>query len=147
MPKDKRIFFLRLILAVNAIGWGISILGTVVPWSALNAFLHIFGAGKIIPDPFLQYSLRMAAGAFFMIGVIYGLAAWDPRKYWAIVPFLGLLGIFEGAVLLAHGLMLKLAPEQFYGDIAFCWLTGLWTLLLYRSVKSGIIAENMPTSN
>jgi len=140
--KDRKMFFLRLILTVNAIGWGISILGAVVPWHGLTAFLRSFGAGKIPADPILEYSLRMAAGAFFMLGVIYGLAAWNPRKYWALIPFLGGLGIVEATILLAHGLLLQLNPWQFCGDIVFCGLTGIWTLKLYKSLNHPSEQEN-----
>ncbi len=133
---DRKLLSLRLALAVNAIGWGISILGTFVPWSWLTGFLKAFGAGRIPPDPLLQYSLRMAAGAFFMLGVIYGLAAWKPKKYWNIIPFLGTLGIIEGIILFIHGTILQLSPGQFYGDIVFCCLPGIWTLLVYKAINS-----------
>ena len=141
MIKDWKIFFLRLTLGVNAIGWGISILGAVVPWSELTAFLRAFGAGKIPADPILEYSLRMAAGAFFMLGFVYGLAAWNPRKYWVLIPFLGSLSILEGIILLVHGLLLGLMPGQFYGDIAFCVIPGICTLTLYKVNDLNIYAE------
>lgn len=81
----------------------------------------------------LEYWLRMASGAFGLVGLWYlALMLW-PRKFHAAIPWFGALMIAEGVILLLTGLRLHLPPFPFYGDTAACFVGGGGVLLLARS--------------
>ena len=88
------------------------------------------GSGPIPDDPMLNYWLRMAAGAFTMIGVLFLMCAWKPHKFANIIPLLAVLNTAEGILLLCYGLMLKLAPFPFVVVLAIGLVPGFGVLLL-----------------
>ena len=114
---------LRILLCIAAIGWGISAYGIFMPWPSVVSQLQSLGAKNIPSDPMLIYWLRMTAAAFTFIGVLFLLAAIDPRKYAAIIPALGIFMLLEGILLLVFGLALGCAIT-FWADSIFCLLTG-----------------------
>ncbi len=122
---------LRLILGVAAFGWGISILGVILPWSVATAGLQGLGAGPFPSDPMLDYWMRMAGGGFTMVGVVFAAILIKPRKYAVLLPLMAYLSIAEGTILLVSGLRLGLPPFPFWGDIGFCTGTGAGILLVY----------------
>ena len=61
----------KIILLFAALGWGISIFGVFLPWNTAVETLQGLGAGEIPADPMLNYWLRMAGGAFTMLGIIF----------------------------------------------------------------------------
>src|ERR1017187_9304027 len=104
---------LRLFLGFTAFGWGVSAIGVFVSWPEASQLLQGLGAKPIAYDPMLDYWLRMASGAFFLMGVLYFVLMWHPQKYQNIIPSSGWLMIAEGVVLLAHGVRLSLPPLPF----------------------------------
>ena len=135
MKLEQRIRLLRLLLAIGALGWGISIVGVFLPWSIAREALIGLGAIDIPFDPMLDYWLRMAAGGFFIIGVMFGVAGWNPEKYQVLIPLLGWLSILEGIILTIHGLILGLQPFPFYGDISFCLFIGIGIVILQKPTE------------
>lgn len=115
---------LRVFLGFCAVAWGVSFLGVVVPWPLAEGALQGWGARPIAYDPMLDYWLRMASGAFALVGGLYLLLMLQPQKYWAIIPWFGLLTLAEGVILLAHGLRLGLPPLPFYADTSACFVGG-----------------------
>lgn len=128
--KGLRERLLRLILLVAALGWGISILGVVLPWSAATAGLYGLGASEISHDPMLDYWMRMAGGGFSIVGAVFAAILLAPRKYGVLIPLMAWLSLAEGLILLVSGLRLGLPPFPFWGDTAFCIGTGVALLLL-----------------
>ncbi|HEX7859936.1 MAG TPA: hypothetical protein VF773_06410 [Verrucomicrobiae bacterium] len=59
---------LRLFLGFAAVAWGVSIGGVFMSWSAAAGALQGLGAQPIAYDRMLDYWLRMAAGAFALLG-------------------------------------------------------------------------------
>jgi len=59
----------------------------------------------------LDYWLRMAAGAFTLIGVFYLLLMFQPDKYRVVIPWFGWLMVIEGLILLVHGVRLSLRVD------------------------------------
>jgi len=94
------------------------------------------GAKPIAYDPMLDYWLRMAAGAFALVGSGYLLLAISPRKFAVMLPWFGWIMVAEGTVLLAHGLRLGLSPFPFVGDVSASFAGGLGILLLQKSASS-----------
>ena len=115
---------LRFALFASAIGWGVSVFGVVLPWERAEALLEGLGAKPVPHDPMLDYWLRMASGAFALVGAIYLLLAIQPRRYASIIPAMGWLMLVEGVILLIHGLRLGLPPSPFYFDTSFCFVAG-----------------------
>ena len=59
---------LRLFLGFAAFAWGISVVGVFASWPQAAEMLQGLGTKPIAYDPMLDYWLRMAAGAFALIG-------------------------------------------------------------------------------
>ena len=115
---------LRFALFASAIGWGVSVFGVVLPWERAEALLEGLGAKPVPHDPMLDYWLRMASGAFALVGAVYLLLALQPQRYASIIPTMGWLMLVEGGILLVHGWRLGLPPYPFYFDTSFCFAAG-----------------------
>lgn len=126
---------LRLFLGMAAVAWGVSVAGVFLSWPAATQALHGMGAGPIAYDRMLDYWLRMASGAFALVGVWYLVLMIWPQKFHAAIPWFGGLMLAEGVILLVHGLRLSLPPFPFYGDVAACLLGGGAILYLSRYAK------------
>jgi hypothetical protein len=72
---------LRLFLGFSAFAWGISVVGVFLSWPAAAQALQGLGAQPIAYDPMLDYWLRMAAGAFALVGGLFLLLMLQPVKY------------------------------------------------------------------
>ena len=119
----------RIFLLAGAIGWGISILGVLLPWSVMDIVLQNMGAASPITDVQVQYWFRMATGAWSIIGFLYLIVLLKPQKYNNLIPLLAWGTVFEGIVLLIHGLYLNLPIFPFAGDVGFCLIVGGGLLL------------------
>jgi hypothetical protein len=128
---------LRLLLGFSALAWGVSLYGVFASWSAAEQALQGLGAKPIAYDPMLDYWLRMAAGAFGLVGVWYFILMLWPRKFCVAIPWFGALMIAEGIILLVHGVRLHLPPFPFYGDTAACFLGGGGIVWLAKAAKPG----------
>jgi len=126
---------LRLFLGFAAFAWGISVVGVFASWPEVNELAQGLGAKPIAFDPMLDYWLRMAAGAFALVGGWYLVLMLWPRKFHAAIPWFGALMLAEGVILLVHGLRLGLGPLPFYGDVSACFLGGGGILWLARHAK------------
>ena len=119
----------RIFLSAGAIGWGISILGVFLPWSMMDIVLQNMGATAPITDGQVQYWFRMATGAWSIIGFFYLMTLLKPQKYSNLISLLAWGTLFEGIVLLIHGLYLNLPLFPFAGDVGFCLIVGGGLLL------------------
>ena len=119
----------RIFLLAGAIGWGISILGVLLPWSIMDIVLQNMGTASPITDVQVQYWFRMATGAWSIIGFLYLIVLLKPQKYNNLIPLLAWGTVFEGIVLLIHGLYLNLPLFPFAGDVGFCLIVGGGLLL------------------
>ena len=127
---------LRLLLGFSACAWGVSFFGVFLSWPAAENALEGLGAKPIAYDPMLDYWLRMASGAFGLVGIWYLMLMIWPRKFAVVIPWFGALMIAEGLILLFHGLRLSLPPFPFYGDTAACFVAGGGILILARHAKA-----------
>ena len=122
----------RIFLLAGAIGWGVSILGVLLPWNVMDIVLQNMGAASPITDVQVQYWFRMATGAWSIIGFLYLMVLLKPQKYNNLIPLLAWGTVFEGIVLLIHGLYLNLPLFPFAGDVGFCLIVGGGLLLSNR---------------
>ena len=122
----------RIFLLAGAIGWGVSILGVLLPWNVMDIVLQNMGAASPITDVQIQYWFRMATTAWSIIGFLYLIVLLKPQKYNNLIPLLGWGTLFEGIVLLIHGLYLNLPIFPFAGDVGFCLIVGGGLLLSNR---------------
>lgn len=127
---------LRLFLGFAGFAWGISVVGVFADWSAAEQMLQGLGAHPIAYDRMLDYWLRMAAGAFALVGGWYLVLMIWPHKFQAAIPWFGGLMLVEGVILLVHGLRLSLPPFPFYGDVSACLIGGGAILYLSRYVQT-----------
>lgn len=126
---------LRLLLGFAALAWGISLVGVFLSWSAAAGALQGLGARPIAYDPMLDYWLRMASGAFGLVGCWYLVLMIWPRKFAAAIPWFGALMLVEGCILLIHGVRLSLPPLPFYADTAASYVGGGGILWLSRNAR------------
>ena len=121
---------LKTLLFAAALAWGISIVAIFLPWNIAVNSLQSMGAGQIPNDPMLNYWLRMAAGGFTVVGVIFLLAGIQPDKYRNIIGLMGILMFLDGMIILVSGLNLGLTLFPFWSDAWFCLLAGaaIWFL-------------------
>src|SRR4051812_22073854 len=131
-----RLRLLRLLLGAAAFVWGVSILGVFMSWAVASRALQGLGAQPIAYDPMLDYWLRMAAGAFGLVGCWYLVLAIWPGKFSVAISWFGVLMLAEGVILLVHGLRLSLSPFPFYGDVAACLVIGGGVLYLPPAAKT-----------
>lgn len=129
---------LRFFLGFAALAWGVSIYGVVATWPAAENALQGLGAKPIAYDPMLDYWLRMAAGAFTLVGGLYLVLMVWPDRHLHIIPWFGALMLLEGAILLVTGLRLGLPALPFYGDTAACFVGG--TGILFYSRRLALLA-------
>lgn len=130
--KQSQLRLLRILLGFAAFAWGISIVGVFVSWPEASQLLQGLGAKPIAYDPMLDYWLRMASGAFALVGVWYLMMMIWPQKFFAAIPWFGALMVLESIILLVHGLRLSLPPFPFYGDVSACLADGFGILYLSR---------------
>jgi len=76
----RRLHLLRLILLFSAFVWGISTFGVFLNWETALGVLQDMGANLIAYDRMLNYWLRIAPGAFALVGTDYLLLAISPLK-------------------------------------------------------------------
>lgn len=143
--KVPRLRLLRLILFFCAFAWGISVYGVFASWEVASNALQGLGAKPMEYDRMLDYWLRMASGAFALVGAGYLLLALNPEKYRLLLPWAGWLMVIEGIILFAHGIRLGLPPFPFYGDTSACLLGGASILWLRKSVMNNLDAT--PSNN
>lgn len=105
-------------------------------WSSVVDALRGFGAQSIPYDRMLDYWLRMAAGAFTLVGALYLLLMLQPRRYQVIIPWFGWLMLIEGVILLVHGIRLALPPFPFYADTSACIFGGSGILWFSHQVRA-----------
>ena len=125
----------RIFLLAGAIGWGVSILGVLLPWSVMDVILQNMGASAPVTDVQVQYWFRMATGAWSIIGLLYLMVLLKPQKYNNLIPLLAWGTLFEGIVLLIHGVYLHLPIFPFAGDVGFCLIVGSGLLLQKNGKK------------
>ena len=108
----------------GTVGWGIAVLGVLLPWDLMDRILRNMGAAAPITDPQIQYWFRMATGGWSIVGLFFLAVFLKPEKYKNLIPLLAGASLFEGVILLIHGMMLHLPWFPFAGDVAFCLLVG-----------------------
>ena len=134
MSPALKLRLLRVALVFSALVWGVSAFGVFLKWEAAAAALQGMGAKPIAYDHMLDYWLRMASGAFALVGTGFLLLAIFPRKYAVMLPWFGWIMIVEGVILLTHGLRLGLGPFPFVGDVLASFAGGIGILTLRKSV-------------
>ena len=88
----------KILLTAGAIGWGIAVLGVLLPWNWIALMLQNMGATAPVTDPQLQYWFRMATGAWSIIGFLFLVVLLFPSKYRNLLPLLAIGTLFEGVV-------------------------------------------------
>jgi len=134
MSQALQFRLLRVALVFCSLVWGVSAFGVFLNWETAASALQGMGAKPITYDPMLDYWLRMASGAFALVGSGYLLLAIFPRKYAVMLPWFGWIMVLEGIILLAHGLRLGLGWFPFIGDVAASGAGGIGILTLRKSV-------------
>ena len=134
--SDKQLnFLLKAALLVNAFGWGLSILGLILP--SENAFNWLVYMGCHAQyDPKLDYWLRMTAFVFTWIAFLSIKAFINSEKSKELILHLGILNTIGGFILLIAGYKLNIPINEFLPDTLFCLSTGPVMLFTSRIHKN-----------
>jgi len=130
--KQSR-FLLKSALLINTLGWGISILGLIMPSATAFKWLAYMGC-QTQYDPKLDYWLRMTAFVFCWVGALSFKAFLHPEKSKELILYLGVLNAVGGGVLILSGLKLDIPLDEFLYDSLFCLTTGA-VMLIFNSVE------------
>lgn len=95
----------------------------------MTPMLQSMGTSYDFTDIQVQYWMRMAIGSWSIIGFLFLMALLKPDKYGNMIPLLAIGSIFEGIVLLVHGLISGVQLFPFAGDVSFCLVVGIGLLL------------------
>lgn len=114
----------RCAAAVAALGWGISVVGLVVPSATAFELLNGMGADDLAYHPILDYWLRMTAFAFTAIGVQFLVVAVWWRRLRALAWAGAVFQVLCGVVLAVSAAAIALQAGNHRADIAFCFCTG-----------------------
>ena len=142
--------FLRTFLLLGAVTWGAASPGVFISWESATNAMAGFGAGPVPADSMLDYWLRMASGAFALVGCLYLTAALSPERMCTMIPLLGWFAVIEGIILLIHGLRLGIGPWPFFGDVAACLVSGggiLACLYWGTAVQTEMLVEPLRRAN
>ena len=111
---------LRAVLVVIGVLCGISVLGAVLPWSALVRIAEFWGLQPPPADPLVVYSARVGCLLGGLIGAFFLVLSSDPVRYRPMLV-LGTAGLFlTGVVCLLTGWMTGLPLTGYLGDVTFC---------------------------
>lgn len=136
MTEIMELRLLRLALGFAACTWGAAGVGVFLSWPRAVEAMQQLGAQPVAYDPMLDYWLRMAAGAFALIGCGFLGLMLQPQKYAVVIPWAGGLMLLEGLILLGHGVRLGLPPLPFYADTAACLLGGMAIIYLGGRIRA-----------
>ena len=132
---NRNSFIQKTFLTAGAIGWGIAVLGVLLPWNWIAPMLQSMGATYDFSDRQVQYWLRMACGGWSVIGFLFLMVLLFPAKYRNLIPLLAVGTLFEGVVLWLWGMFLELPLFPFAGDVGFCIVVGCG--LLFTGTRLG----------
>ena len=129
--KKQLRFLLKTALLVNAFGWGLSVLGLILPSESAFKWLAYMGC-QTQYDPKLDYWLRMTAFVFCWVGFLSIKAFINVEKSGELILYLGILNTIGGLILVITGFQLNIPFDEFIPDSLFCLTTG--PVILYASV-------------
>jgi hypothetical protein len=126
----------RLFCCAAALGWSIASLGLFVDSATAFDWLGRLAGQPIIPQPMLDYWLRMTAAAFTLIGFLFAWVAFDRVRMAPLAMVLALFQILCGGVLAWWAWSLGIPAARCAADILFCVVTG-----------GGILAASLMADN
>jgi len=101
------------------------------PWSAVTAFLGLFGLQAPPDHPAVLYGLRVGSLAFALIGIFFLVLATDPLRYRPMLV-LAVWGLFlTGGVALVTGRLTHMQPFWYLGDVVSCFLAAVLILAFW----------------
>ena len=140
--SDRQLRFIaKSALLINSFGWGLSILGLVLPSESAFNWLAYMGC-QVRYDPKLDYWLRMTAFVFCWVGFLSLKAFVQFERSTEMVFYLGVLNTIGGLILVITGFQLNIPFNEFIPDSLFCLSTG--SVMLY---SSRCMSKNAATSD
>lgn len=135
---------LRILLIASAVACGATLPGAFAPWFLVEGAMNDLGSNTPIHDPMMQYWIRMACGAYGLVGIVFLVIAVNPHRHAAIVPILGGLMTAEGLLIGFHALRLTCRPFPALFDIVFCLVVGTGVLVLGIRLRKQPEKETRP---
>jgi hypothetical protein len=125
---------LKAVLAIAGVVCLVSVLGLVLPLSALQSLTTAFTGEELPEGPVFVYGLRAISATYAAIGVYLLILARDPARYGVLVPFTGVAAVVIGIVCGVVGAAVRLKPVWFVGDFLGLVVFGLLILILWGRI-------------
>jgi hypothetical protein len=114
----------------------LSLVGVVLPQSALGSMVSVFG-GMELPDvPVFVYAVRVASATYAAIGVYLIILALNPLKYGVLVPFTGAAAVFLGVVCLVTGVAAHMPTVSYLVDSMASAVLGILFLVSWPAARA-----------
>ncbi|MGD8501830.1 MAG: hypothetical protein PVJ86_14355, partial [Phycisphaerales bacterium] len=95
---------LKICLWIAGIGCLSSVIGMVLPVSALESIWKALGIESLPDSPQFMYAVRLLTATYGAVGAFFVILALNPVKYGVMVPFAGIASVFLGVVCVIAGL-------------------------------------------
>jgi hypothetical protein len=129
---------LKICLWIAGIGCLSSVIGMVLPLSALEFIWRAFGIASLPDSPQFMYAVRLLTATYGVAGVFLIILALDPVKYGPMVLFAGIASIFLGIVCGIAGLLAEMPLWWFLGDSLSCEVLGILILVFWQQAKQTV---------
>jgi len=140
MERSSEMLGLKICLWVGGIGCLLSIIGMVLPLSAVESICSIFGIESLPDSRQFMYAVRLLTATYCAIGVFFIILALNPAKYGIMVPFSAIASVLVGVVCGIAGRTTEMPCWWFLGDSLSCVVLGILILVFWRQVK-GTVAD------
>jgi hypothetical protein len=117
--------FLKVVLWICGIGFMLSFIVMILPWSAIESLYGFFGEGALPGTPVSGYVIRVMCAIVGLIGIYFLMLARDPVRYRPLLFFTSLGLIACGLLCFFIGLIVGISPLFYIGDGLFGIISGL----------------------
>ena len=127
---------LKILLWICGIGFLISFIFMVLPWSMIENLYRFFGEEPIPNTPAANYLFRVAVAITGFIGIYFIILARNPSYYRTLVIFSAIGLIVGGVMCIIIGLFAGVSPLFFLGDSLFGIILGIALAVLIPKVEA-----------
>jgi len=126
---------LRICLLVAGILCLLSVFGVLLPLSAWQSFVQLFGFESLPDSPLFEYAARLMSATYAAVGIFFIILARRPGDYGIMVTFAGWSAVALGVICAVVGFTVEMPNLWFLGDSASCLVLGVLILVFWQQAK------------
>jgi hypothetical protein len=116
---------LKVILWICGIGFMISFIFMLLPWSIIESLYRFFGEEPIPNIPTANYLFRISCALVGLIGIYFIILAQNPSHYRQLLIFSAVGLMACGVICVIVGLIVGISPSFLIGDGLFGIVLGI----------------------